>query len=144
MSWDKELWVDVSLIQSAPHRAGQHTASVLIVRYAFPSMHRRTTVSAAASSPPSRTRELVHTKFLCAPRKQVHILPPSDYRTYMHAIPVLVADRHAEREICLRLSSQTTPSSKFSSLTDSLCHRALIWADLCCAVCRSCRSWQWF
>lgn len=35
MSRDAELWVAVSVIQSATHGAVQHTASHLIVRYAF-------------------------------------------------------------------------------------------------------------
>lgn len=39
MSWDAELWVAVSAIQSATHGAVQHTASLLIVRYAFAMEH---------------------------------------------------------------------------------------------------------
>lgn len=83
MSWDKELWVVVSLIQSAPHRAAQYTASVLIIQYAFPWMHNcfcsRFHPLHLLQQRQIENHPLVNSfahKFLSASHKQVCILHP--------------------------------------------------------------------
>lgn len=140
MSWDKELWVAVSLIQSAPHRAGQYTAC-LNCPICFPLDARMHNVSCSRFLPiytgsdrDSHACELIRTKFLCVSHKQAHILPtPTATHTQMQFQRSSLSDTHTE--ICLHLNSKTTLGSKFSSLTAFFCHSVLIWADLYCAVC---------
>lgn len=81
MSWDEELWLAVSLIQSAPHRAAQHRASDLIVRYAFPPMCdcfcSRFLLQQAGRVTHSFAHTHTHTKRSCVAHKQVCILHPA-------------------------------------------------------------------
>lgn len=130
----------LSLWFNQPHTELGSTQPVLIVRYAFPSMHGCTTFPAAVFSPfipaATETHTLVNSfaQSSSVSHKQAHILPtPTATHTRMQFQCSSLSDTHTE--ICLHLNSKTTLGSKFSSLTAFFCHSVLIWADLYCAVC---------
>lgn len=139
MSWDEELWVAVSLIQSAPHRAVQYTASVLIVRYAFPPMHncfRSPFLSTYSSSKrESHTCELIHTHKvpLCCSQTSTHY-EPYNHHVYAHnSFSSYVSDTRTQIHLLIELSANSGLYIFFTNIL--FCHGALIWADLYCAVC---------
>lgn len=96
MSWDKELWVAVSLIQSAPHRAGQYTAC-LNCPICFPLDARMHNVfcsrflSIYTGSTRLWTRS--HKVPLCFSQTSAHSFH-SNCHTYTDAIPVFISVRH--------------------------------------------------
>lgn len=96
MSWDKELWVAVSLIQSAPHRAGQYTACLNCPIY-FPLDARMRNVfcsrflSIYTGSTRLWTRS--HKVPLCFSQTSAHSFH-SNCHTYTDAIPVFISVRH--------------------------------------------------
>ncbi len=150
MSWEEELWVAVSLIQSAPHRAVQYTASVLIVRYAFPTMHNcfcSRFLSTYSSSERERERErerenhtlvnsFTRTKCLCVAHKQVHILHPA---TTTHTCTQFPFSSLWDTQIDNPFAFELSHSGLYIFFINILfCHCVLIWADLYCAVCCLC------
>lgn len=140
MSWNKELWVDVSLIQSAPHSAAQYTACVLIVQYAFLSMHNcfcsRIPRSSSSSSwgGESPACELIHTKFLCAARKQVCILRPA-ITAHTWTQPVLSV--HTHKTCTYLFAFGHSGRSRLSVFTTNIIC-LMLWADLCRPLSRAC------
>lgn len=141
MSWDQELWVAVSLIQSATHGAVQYTASVLIVRYAFAAMHNLflQPFSLYLVQQGERTGEnhtlvnpFTHTKCFCVARKQVCTLHPSTTTQF------LFSSLSDTRKTNLHLNSPTVGCGLYILFNNILsCHWVLIWADLTvqCAAC---------
>lgn len=125
----------VSLIQSAPHRAVQYTASVLIVRYAFPLMHNCFCSRFLSTYPSERERdgeresntcELIHTHKvpLCCSQTSMHSSPHNRH-TYMHTTPILLALIHAHSQIHLHFElSDHSGLYIFSLITVVLCQGA--------------------
>lgn len=137
MSWDQELWVAVSLIQSATHGAVQYTASVLIVRYAFAAMHNLflQPFSLYLGQQGERIGEnhtlvnpFTHTKCFCVARKQVCTLHPSTTTQFLFS-----SLWHSQTN--LHLNSPTVGCELYILFNNILsCH----WVDLSwpyCAVC---------
>lgn len=108
----RELWVAYSVIQSASHRAEQHTASVLIVQYVSSLC---TTVSVAVLSALSPAASNSETKSNTCEPIHMHSVP-SSYCTHTCAqflSPLSLSDTW----IHLHLNSETTAGCSFSSLT---------------------------
>lgn len=130
----------LSLWFNQPHTELGSTQPVLIVRYAFPSMHGCTTFPAAVFSPfipaATETHTLVNS---FAQSSSVFLTNKLTFfplqLPHIHGCNSSVHLSQTHTEICLHLNSKTTLGSKFSSLTAFFCHSVLIWADLYCAVC---------
>lgn len=130
----------LSLWFNQPHTELGSTQPVLIVRYAFPSMHGCTTFPAAVFSPFIPTATETHTLMNSfAQSSSVFLTNKLTFfplqLPHIHGCNSSVHLCQTHTEICLHLNSKTTLGSKFSSLTAFFCHSVLIWADLYCAVC---------